>query len=160
MDTSNPAAIESPPCECPLAGWCDRHHREKIGRLHELCQTRADYRAKWDKEAEGRRKGTFPPKQAAPPPSKGGAGTELKKLLSWLFINESAGCKCAQRAAKMDSKGPDWCEASIDEILQWMEEEAAQRGIVFIRFAAAGLVRLAIAKARRNATESIQIQAT
>ena len=39
------------PCDCPLAGWCDRHKREKTPHLHKLCQTDERYRSKWDKEA-------------------------------------------------------------------------------------------------------------
>lgn len=38
------------PCECPVAGFCQRHNREKSRRAHELCQTRDDYRALWDQQ--------------------------------------------------------------------------------------------------------------
>ena len=36
------------PCECPLAGWCERHKMQKIGRLHHLCQTNIDYFNRWE----------------------------------------------------------------------------------------------------------------
>lgn len=41
------------PCSCPLAGYCERHQREKYPHLHKLCQTREDYRAAWDAKAKG-----------------------------------------------------------------------------------------------------------
>lgn len=44
----------SAPCTCPLAGYCERHQREKGQHLFHLCQTRDDYRALWDAQAEGR----------------------------------------------------------------------------------------------------------
>lgn len=39
-----------PPCECPLAGYCERHKKTKGPSMHRLCQTRDDYRAKWDRD--------------------------------------------------------------------------------------------------------------
>jgi hypothetical protein len=39
------------PCECPLAGWCERHKVSKGSNWHKLCQTRDNYRQAWD---EGR----------------------------------------------------------------------------------------------------------
>lgn len=38
----------SNPCSCPLAGYCERHRVEKGKHWHYLCQTRSDYRDKWD----------------------------------------------------------------------------------------------------------------
>lgn len=35
-------------CECPLAGYCERHKLAKGGHWHKLCQERDDYREKWD----------------------------------------------------------------------------------------------------------------
>lgn len=31
------------PCECPLAGYCNRHKIKKNTHFHHLCQTRQDY---------------------------------------------------------------------------------------------------------------------
>lgn len=36
------------PCECPVAGWCQRHGRTKTPHLHKLCQNDERYRALWD----------------------------------------------------------------------------------------------------------------
>lgn len=39
------------PCECPLAGWCERHQRKKSVRQHQLCLTSEEYRALWDAQS-------------------------------------------------------------------------------------------------------------
>jgi hypothetical protein len=36
------------PCDCELAGYCERHGFTKTPHAHKLCQTRPDYRSKWD----------------------------------------------------------------------------------------------------------------
>lgn len=79
------------------------------------------------------------------------AGTELAKLLSRLGINaEEKGCKCKSRAAHMDARGCDWCEANIDTIVGWLREEATKRGLPFVDIAGRFLVRRAIANARKK----------
>jgi len=35
-------------CTCPLAGFCERHNVNKHPHWWELCQSRLDYRDKWD----------------------------------------------------------------------------------------------------------------
>lgn len=42
------------PCACPVAGYCQRHQMTKGKSLHELCQKRDDYRAKWDSLVTGK----------------------------------------------------------------------------------------------------------
>lgn len=37
------------PCECPLAGYCNRHEVTKNGHLHRLCQTNIKYFNLWEK---------------------------------------------------------------------------------------------------------------
>lgn len=46
------------PCNCPLPGPCPRHaghplaaRQVKSSHAHQLCQTREDYRRKWDRES-------------------------------------------------------------------------------------------------------------
>ncbi len=38
-------------CECPIAGYCDRHKMNKPGRLHLLCQTNQLYFDRWETQA-------------------------------------------------------------------------------------------------------------
>lgn len=53
-ETSGAASrVEPPPCECPGAGFCQRHGFQKDAHNHVLCQTRGDYRALWDRQARG-----------------------------------------------------------------------------------------------------------
>jgi hypothetical protein len=54
----------------------------------------------------------------------------------------------------MDAKEasePGWCEANMAEIVGWLREEAAARGLPFFDAAGRLLVRRAIANARRRA---------
>ena len=80
-----------------------------------------------------------------------GPGTELKALLAgWPFrIVATADCKCTSRAAYMDAKGCDWCEANIEEIVGWLRESAEERGLPFVDMAGRVLVRRAIHNARK-----------
>lgn len=45
--------MSNTPCECPFAGWCERHGMEKRRRQHELCQTNLRYWNKWEKGEGG-----------------------------------------------------------------------------------------------------------
>lgn len=83
----------------------------------------------------------------------GGVGTELKKLLAgWPFrITAGTNCKCNTRARYMDAKGCDWCESEegTKEIMGFLRESAADRGLPFVDIAARLLVRRAVANARK-----------
>ena len=79
-------------------------------------------------------------------------GAALKAILAgWPFyIVAGQDCKCTSRAAYMDQMGCDWCEANIDEIVGWLRESAAERGLPFLDVAGRVLIRRAIANARRK----------
>jgi hypothetical protein len=49
----------------------------------------------------------------------------------------------------MDERGCDWCEANLDEIVGWLREEAAKRGLPFVDMAGRMLVKRAIRNARK-----------
>jgi hypothetical protein len=81
-----------------------------------------------------------------------GPGTELKKLLSGIGIKAESGCKCADRARHMDfmeAKEPGWTQNNMEEILDWLEEEARKRNLPFVRAGARVLVKLAIRRAKK-----------
>lgn len=86
--------------------------------------------------------------------SLGGAGTELKSLLGWFGMKPTKGCKCERRARLMDSRGCDWCEANLAEIVSWLQEEHERQKILipFVPKAAESLVKLAIRRARKKGT--------
>jgi hypothetical protein len=86
-----------------------------------------------------------------PSPPTHGPGTELKKLLAKVGIVSSPDCSCNARAAEMDRRGVEWCEANIDTIVGWLREQAEARGLPFLDIAGRLLVRRAIANARRHA---------
>ena len=82
--------------------------------------------------------------------SLGGPGSELKKLLKLIGITATPGCKCNQRAKYMDKMGPQWCRENIEQILDWLQEESSNRGMLFVRSAARMMVKRAITTAERN----------
>lgn len=88
-----------------------------------------------------------------------GPGHHLKCILLQLKITPGANCECDHHAAKMDRKGPDWCEENIATIVGWMQEAAAKRTAAqrtarpFIKAGARALVLLAIRRARRDAAK-------
>lgn len=79
-----------------------------------------------------------------------GPGTELHSLLGRFGLTASGDCKCRSRASLMDRNGCDWCDANIEEIVGWLRESAAERGLPFVDMAGRLLVRRAIANARRK----------
>lgn len=82
--------------------------------------------------------------------SLGGPGSELKKLLKLIGITATPNCKCNQRAKYMDKMGPAWCRENLDTILDWLQEESSNRGMLFVRSAARLMVNRAITTAERN----------
>ena len=89
---------------------------------------------------------------SAPPARASGPGTELKKLLGRFGIKSTPNCSCNARAAQMDVWGPDECERRLDEIVDWLGEEAQRRKLPFSRLVAAQVVKLAIRRARPAAS--------
>jgi hypothetical protein len=84
-----------------------------------------------------------------------GPGGALKSLLrSILGITATAECSCNARAAQMDARGCEWCEANIDTIVGWLREEAEKRGLPFLDVVGRLLVRRAIRNARRAASNA------
>jgi len=101
-------------------------------------------------------KEAFAQKRPLPPPTMGGPGTELKKILAgWPFrIVAKENCSCNRHARTMDeneAREPGWCEQHLDEIVGWLREEAAKRRLPFASFMGRMLVRLAIRNARKAA---------
>jgi hypothetical protein len=87
-----------------------------------------------------------------------GPGTQLKKILSW-FAVDTPTCECLSRARLMNTWGPQGCRDNISTILMWLQEEALNRKIPFVKVVAKQLVLLAISRAesctQKNATSSI-----
>jgi hypothetical protein len=78
-----------------------------------------------------------------------GVGASLAYLLSRFWIRHIPGCKCSERAARLDAMGPEWARENKDVILGWMEEEANRRGLPYIRMAAELVLAAAISRAER-----------
>lgn len=78
-----------------------------------------------------------------------GPGTELKKLLGTIGLVADENCQCNKRAKIMNIWGCDECERRTDEIVGWLRDEAAARGLPFVDLAGRVLVKRAIANARR-----------
>ena len=84
-----------------------------------------------------------------------GPGTELRALLATIGIHPMGeNCRCNEHAREMDRRGPDWCLANLDTIVNWLAAEAKTRpllGVFFSRAAARQIVLLAIQRARTKA---------
>lgn len=80
-----------------------------------------------------------------------GVGQEIKKLLAYIGITSTPTCGCNAYAAKLDMDGPDLATDNIEEILDWMHEQAKQRELekFFVRSAVRLMVQLAIKRARK-----------
>jgi len=89
-----------------------------------------------------------------------GPGTEIHVLLGRFGLTASGDCKCNSRAALMDANGCDWCEANIDEIVGWLRESAAERGLPFLDAAGSMRVRRAIAHPRRKVAARVAQEAS
>ena len=79
-----------------------------------------------------------------------GPGTELKKLLGMIGIKSKPTCSCNRRAEMMNHFGAAWCRKNIETIVDWLQEEATKRGLLFLRSPAKMLVKRAITTAERN----------
>ena len=80
-----------------------------------------------------------------------GPGSELKKMLTW-FARPSTSCDCESHAETMNDWGAAGCRENIDTILDWLMEEAQERGLPhgrFTRVIASSLVDTAIRRSIR-----------
>jgi len=61
-----------------------------------------------------------------------GPGTVLKAVLRKLGFKAVEGCRCNDRAHKMNHWGPSGCRKHNDEIVGWLVEEAKKRRKPFV----------------------------
>jgi len=125
------------------------------------------------REGEQERQAAREAREASTAPRRAprGPGTELTKLFAWFGFRHTPSCACARHARQMDKWGPDGCEENIEEVLDWLDEEAKKRTVTrviatpggaatmedtmpFSRPVAEQIVRLAIRRARRKETRS------
>lgn len=119
-------------CACPDPDLCVRLKRHMPKRLHYLYQTRADYRAMFERLAgvestplpDTGTMATHTPKSQTEIPEEG-LGTELKILLSSLKIPACAAC--VERAAEMNRLGIQGCRDQRDRLIAAIRQEAGER---------------------------------
>ena len=75
-----------------------------------------------------------------------GVGTELSKILSILGFKVTENCSCKQRAKVMNWLGLEWCLNNQKIILDWLQQEANNRKVPFIK----PVVNLLLKKAINN----------
>lgn len=78
-----------------------------------------------------------------------GPGTQLSKMIKSLGIHMSDSCSCRRHAINMNTKGNDWCEQNIDTVVGWIEQEAKNRGLPFVKMVGKVMVNRAIKKSRK-----------
>lgn len=79
-----------------------------------------------------------------------GAGTYLARLFARVGVHAGDDCSCRSLAARMDARGPTWCEQHLAEIVAELQANARQRSLPLPASLARMLVRKAIAFARRQ----------
>jgi len=84
-----------------------------------------------------------------------GPGTELGKLISWLWWPRKKCGRCASRIVKMNKWGPATCRKRRWLILAWLRQSAEKHGLPFSAFAAGALVDLAISNSERKSRKAI-----
>lgn len=84
---------------------------------------------------------------------KEGVGYQLKSMLSKIGIRATGNCACNSRSKIMDQWGPDECERRSGEIIDWLRDEAAKRGLPFSATLARMMLNRAISKARKAKKE-------
>ena len=67
---------------------------------------------------------------------------------------------CDDRVAIMDQLGIQWCSDNVDQIVGWLKDEAAARGLPFVEFLANLLIRRAIREPSKRSGLSITSTAT
>lgn len=78
-----------------------------------------------------------------------GPGTQLSKMIKSLGIHMSDSCSCRRHAINMNEKGNDWCEQNIDTVVGWLDQEAKNRGLPFVKMVGRVMVNRAIKKSRK-----------
>ena len=90
-----------------------------------------------------------------PPDPRGGPGTELKKLLAAMGYVATENCPCNARAREMDENGVQWVRDNTETVIDWLEEQARERGSwLFTRAGAAALIETACLLAGSDAQRS------
>lgn len=78
-----------------------------------------------------------------------GPGTMLSKTLESVGIKATPNCGCRRKAMLMNANGNDWCEKNLEEIIDWLEEEAKKRSLPFLRTAGKLLIKRSISLSRK-----------
>jgi hypothetical protein len=82
---------------------------------------------------------------------KGGPGTELKRLLAGMGYETTENCPCNARAREMDENGVQWVKDNRETVIDWLEEQAKERGSwIFTRAGAAALIEVACLMAGKD----------
>lgn len=79
-----------------------------------------------------------------------GVGDHLKNILAAWGFQKVSGCRCRKYAAKMNRRGPDWCEANIGTVVWWLRLSARKRKLPFLPPVARELIRRAIRLTREG----------
>jgi|GEM_PF-2749401 len=64
----------------------------------------------------------------APPRAKGSGDYLHGAILKWVGEGPTRECGCKDRITKMNRWGPAGCREHLNEIVEWMMDEAKQRG--------------------------------
>lgn len=159
------------PCECPIAGFCERHKRMKGAHLHKLCSTNQKYYDHWEK-ISGLQPPQFKLTNRVSPPGKVSKaqffksvfaglrsmasntstkpGDSLHYYLDSFGLKITAGCSCTDKIKLMNEWGSAKCLENVNKIAFWLKQEAIVRSLPFNMFLVKQLIKFAINKAMLN----------
>lgn len=133
----------NPLCECPHAGYCQRHKLQKNQRKWEYCRGLASSadcgKTFWQAWELGRLGATQPadPQPAAqfdcqrtavkPRTRRCRVGTRVKMLIAQKYkVTPKKSCGCNARARHMDQLGCEQCKAQFDQLVEMLLQGASE----------------------------------
>lgn len=122
-------------CECPLAGYCERHKTRKTPHMHLLCATRPKYFALWETGVGPGQQVQIAPRRQPPPPQKL-LGDRVESLLTTFGITKDrveewvgGPCGCEERKQKLNTLG-EWAANAADRGKAWGVERLREIGAI------------------------------
>ena len=95
----------------------------------QLVFLRGGQTADWKNRKSQRARSTKNPKLRKPLDARRGLGDYLHDAIQrWVGESPTTDCQCRSRIAQMNAWGPAGCREHLDEIVDWLLDEAANRG--------------------------------
>lgn len=84
-----------------------------------------------------------------------GFGSKLESIFGMLF-RKSTGCRCDDHQAILDLWTPEYVEQNLSTVIDWLQEESANRGIPFSRFWMEKLLKQLLSQHKRRVSPDLE----